>query len=467
MNAILGFSEALYHKLDSRQHQKMIKSVLNSGNLLLSLLNDILDLSKIEAGKIDIFPQPVDLNHILEEIYLLYKDKAQKKGLAFDNRVSDGFPHALRLDEIRIKQVLFNLVGNAIKFTHNGYVSIGASVSEIRHGIVDLELTIEDTGIGIPDSQIDQVFEAFRQQSGQSNRQYGGAGLGLAISKRLIEKMNGSICISSKVNKGSLFTVTIREVEVCGSEIRNDDVFEEAEHILFEDAVVLVVDDVSSNISTVEQLLSSSGLTISSAESGEIALEILNHSTPDLILLDLRMPGINGYDVARRIKENPKQKQIPIIAFTASVFNTAEVEASEYFDDFLFKPVRRAEIIGKLARFLRHKKEVKIKPVQKSRIIDLEGIPDNLREKLPEVHKIMKERFLPKWEDIKDTLVLFKMEDFAYDLKQMAEKYGFQLLTDYSNELIEALDLVDLETLRDRLFDFPKIIQRIEDHIKK
>ena len=163
MNAIIGFSEALYNKLESTQHKKMLKSVLSSGNLLLSLLNDILDLSKIEAGKMEITAQPIDLQNILQEIKLLFHEKSNKKGIEVNIFIPDNFPGILILDEIRVKQVIFNLVGNAIKFTEKGYVNISVDFINSNGDKGDLILIVEDTGIGIDESQIDLIFEAFVQ----------------------------------------------------------------------------------------------------------------------------------------------------------------------------------------------------------------------------------------------------------------------------------------------------------------
>ncbi|HKK43157.1 MAG TPA: PAS domain S-box protein, partial [Bacteroidales bacterium] len=268
MNAILGFSEALYHKLDSVQLRRMVQSVLNSGNLLLSLLNDILDLSKIEAGKLDITTQPVDLKNVLQEINLLFADKAQKKGIDVNIYIEPGFPGSLLLDEIRIKQVLFNLVGNAVKFTHKGYITVSVEFRKETANSGILAIIVEDTGIGIKDSQQELIFEAFRQQSGQSNRTYGGIGLGLAISKRLVEKMNGSINVASQESHGSIFTVILPGTEFRKSDSVRNSISELTEDITFEKATILVVDDVFTNIETIENLLSSEGLTITSAGSG-------------------------------------------------------------------------------------------------------------------------------------------------------------------------------------------------------
>lgn len=466
MNAILGFSEALYHKLDSSQHKKMIKSVLSSGNLLLSLLNDILDLSKIEAGKLEISTQPVDLRNILQDIKLLFTDKAHKKGLEINSHVVNDFPDVIELDEIRIKQVIFNLVGNAIKFTHKGYVNIKADFINRKSNKGDLIIEVKDTGIGIPKSQQEIIFEVFRQQSGQSNRKYGGAGLGLAISKRLVEKMNGNIEVSSEINKGSNFKIRIPKIEVSISKIQKKNYSKGIENIIFEEATILVIDDVSSNIETVENFISPVGLSILSAENGEIALEMLSHTIPELIMLDMKMPGIDGYEVARSIKSNPKLSHIPVIAFTASVFSSDKIENTGDFNGSLFKPINRTELLQMLAKFLKHS-VIKTKKQKTEKAIRIDNISKDLKNKLPEILKELKNNLLPKWKALQNQFVLFKIEEFAIELKKLAQKFNFEFLIQYADNIIDDLDIIDLESLNETLSKYPRIINKVEFLIKK
>ena len=461
MNAILGFSEALFHKLDSAQHKKMLKSVLSSGNLLLSLLNDILDLSKIEAGKLDIIPQPIDLDNIIQEIKLLFNDKAKEKGIRINVFYDCEIKGFLVLDEIRIKQVIFNLVGNAIKFTHEGYVNLRIKYI-LRDKTGDLTIEVEDSGIGIPESQQELIFEAFRQQSGQSNRLYGGIGLGLAISKRLVEKMNGNITVKSKEGKGSTFTVFLPEVEISstGSHRKESDDF--IRSIEFDKANILIVDDVRLNSEAIENLISSDGFNITIAENGEAALELLETYEPDLILLDIRMPGKSGYEVSKEIKSNTRLSHIPVIAFTASVFSVDKIESAGTFDGFLIKPVTKTDLMLQFVKFLKYKLKSDVSQIEEIAKPEQVNFPDEIIKRLPEIGKALKETMLPKWEGIKDQLVLFMIEEFADELKQMAEHFRFQYLLDYSQRLGEDLEIVDLDAIRETLNEFPRIIEKID-----
>jgi len=444
----------------------MLKSVLSSGNLLLSLLNDILDLSKIEAGKLDISLHPVDLKNVLHEINQLFNDKAQKKGFEINIFIPNDFPDILLLDEIRIKQVIFNLVGNAVKFTNQGYVNMKVSFMFQKAVSGELTIEIDDTGIGIPESQQELIFNAFAQQSGQSNRTYGGVGLGLAISKRLVEKMNGTIKVKSQVGQGSMFIVKLPEVEVGAFETRQNEFQEELFKIEFENAKILVIDDVSSNVEIIETFLSSTVLVVSSAENGEVGLEILTHIIPDLILLDLRMPGIDGYETAKIIKSSPTVCHIPIIAFTASVFSTDKIKSSGHFDGVLLKPVNQSELFAELAKFLKHKKVEMVNNPEKAVDFNFDDLSEDIKSAFPQIVKALNEELMPSWENVRDQLVLFKIEEFADELNKFAMGYKFKILSDYAEKLANEVEILDLEALKVTLNDFPRLIEKIIKEFK-
>ncbi|MCG8699001.1 MAG: ATP-binding protein, partial [Bacteroidales bacterium] len=261
MNAILGLTEALHHEITDYKHKKMLKSVLNSGQMLLSLLNDILDLSKIEAGRLELTLIETNPASVLQELQLLFEDEVNKKGIELITAVTPGFPKIILLDEMRIKQVLFNLVGNAIKFTHKGHVKTLLTFNNEGYEEGSLTIQVEDTGIGIPPNKQELIFESFKQHSNTSGFQYGGVGLGLAISKRLVEKMHGTISLSSEENKGSIFTVQIPHLQTKSLDsIHSETLYEDSEiEYHFEPSLLFVIDDVKNNIVTVECLLQGTG----------------------------------------------------------------------------------------------------------------------------------------------------------------------------------------------------------------
>lgn len=354
INAILGFSEALQQQPINAEAKQMVQYILNSGSLLMGLLNDILDLSKIEAGQLKIKPQPVDLNQIFNETYLLYKNVLNEKNIDFSIEISDRYPKILFIDEIRIKQVIFNLFGNAVKFTDKGEIKIKSNFREETENTGTLEFKIVDTGIGIDNSHLEVIFDSFEQSNTHITRTNNGVGLGLAISKRLIEKMNGKITVSSTIGVGSTFCVSIPNIHFSRIQLQNIQVSDTINNnpTTRKTGKVMVVDDVFLNTELICKLLKNTDIEVITANCGEKALELVETNTPDLILLDMRMPGLTGYEVAKIIKSNPLTSKIPIIAFTASVFSNDKIMQTGDFEGYLFKPIKRADLMTILNKYL-------------------------------------------------------------------------------------------------------------------
>ncbi|HEX2961928.1 MAG TPA: ATP-binding protein [Ignavibacteriales bacterium] len=212
----MGFSELLKQEVNDRKLQEYISGIIVSSKNLLMLINDILDLSKIEANRIEITHEPVSLHLLLNEISQIFTSTLRQKGVGFDMKIEPGVPGRLLLDEVRLRQILFNLIGNAVKFTDSGMVSVNvrSEAKSENSGKVDLYFEVCDTGLGIPEDQFELIFEVFCQREGQSNKKYGGTGLGLTITKRLVEMMNGRISVESKVGSGSTFRFNLPEVEI-------------------------------------------------------------------------------------------------------------------------------------------------------------------------------------------------------------------------------------------------------------
>lgn len=211
LNSVVGFSDLLSKKIQTKKELEYIKAIKTASKSLLTLINDILDLSKIEAGKLHFELVLTDLYSMIDDIKAIFSLKLEEKNLQFLLNIEQNIP-LLLVDEIRLRQVIFNLLGNAIKFTEKGFVKFGISLSNVRDDFVDLSISVEDSGIGIKEDDIKRIFESFEQSYGQSNKKYGGTGLGLSITKKLIEMMNGNISVSSQNNVGTKFVVCIKDI---------------------------------------------------------------------------------------------------------------------------------------------------------------------------------------------------------------------------------------------------------------
>ncbi|MEA4888546.1 MAG: ATP-binding protein [Clostridiaceae bacterium] len=355
LNAVIGFSELLaVTALDPRQ-RSYTDAISSAGHGLLLLINDILDLSKIEAGMMELQLSPVNPRSLFREMEQIFRQKIRSKNLKFILQVDPNLPAALLLDETRLRQILLNLVGNAIKFTDHGHVAIQVDRADDSAGDdsrINLVIRVSDTGIGIPESQNQAIFESFRQQTGQSNRKYGGTGLGLSITKRLVEMMHGEISVASIVGQGSTFTVNINHVDIAvAGALPPEQAAADLGSRRFDKATILVVDDVESNRLLIKELLTRKGLDVTTAENGYEAVMTAGEILPDLILMDIRMPIMDGYEAFTQLRTNEATSHIKIIALTASSSLEKDKRNLE-FDDYLAKPVTSQALYAALLRFL-------------------------------------------------------------------------------------------------------------------
>ncbi|MFP4448388.1 MAG: PAS domain S-box protein [Bacteroidales bacterium] len=461
MNGILGFSEVLLNKLKDPVLRNHIEAIMTSGKTLLALINDILDLSKIEAGKFQIILEPVQLPTIVEDIQHIFEKKISEKGLELLIDINTNMPDVLMLDEVRIRQILFNLVGNAIKFTDKGQINLKIDTKFKGNETYDLKLVVEDTGIGIPRKQQKHIFGAFQQNDGQDSRKYAGTGLGLNITQKLVETMDGEISVSSRIGKGSKFTVILPNVKrsnavtATKSSIREDETSVE-----FEPANILIADDIQYNIDTIINLLDNQKLEFTEAQSAEKALQIIKINTPDLILMDLRFPDLSGYEVAALIKAEEKYKDIVIVAFTAASMDSVPEEARVLFNDILRKPVTKNDLYVLLKRYIPYK--------NKKKILKCDGIDaDKEIERIPQevyvkLQRRLKQEILPVWHEIKDSLVIYKIEDFVDKLRLIQKEFQLEFLEAYILEINRHLKNIDIENIQMQLKNFKSIAEKLD-----
>lgn len=361
MNAVIGFSEILANKIENEEHKSYLESIQASSKTLLNLINDILDLSKIEAGQMKIQTEAVNLKQIIQDITQIFSLKIQQKNLALVLDIDPNIPQLIIIDELRLRQILLNLLGNAVKFTEEGFIKIIAEkVKTNPDGTIKLVLRVQDSGIGIDEKNQQAIFEAFRQQENHNTRKYGGTGLGLSITKRLIEIQGGKISLESKLGEGSTFSVIFDNLMISSEkQSENDENSLNNHEYRFNHEIVLIVDDVPSNRFLLKSYLAELDLTIVEAENGAEAVEIVREQKPDIVLMDLRMPIMNGLDATKEIKRIPLRSDTPIIAVTASSmhFEDEDIKASG-FDGFLDKPVSRTQIINELIKHIKPKQQI-------------------------------------------------------------------------------------------------------------
>lgn len=466
MNAILGFTELLEKEIEDDRQKKFLSIVSSSGQTLLSLINDILDLSKIEAGKFDLQFKTVQLRKICEEISYTFSNKINKKNLKFIIEIDDNTPDAVLMDDVRLRQILLNLTGNAVKFTEKGYIKLSLKPFQ-KNGnknSIDLTIAISDTGIGIPEDQQNRIFEPFVQQKGQQISKYGGTGLGLSITQKLIERMNGSICVASDHGKGSTFTVILRDVPIKSPESISDIQGIDEDSIMFKPSTLLVADDNPNNRLLINQYLKGTGISVINAENGEEAISFAISNQPDIILMDMKMPGLNGYDTIKYLKMNPSICHIPVIALTATVINDLESKMDDCgADGLLLKPISRKKLIDELARFLPHDliAETTSKKQQETPApLHFQEVTPDSKKHVPGLSEELN-RALKTWKTLKDGTQFSQIKVFAEDLVRIGKTYELQNIIMWAEDLHEKAAYFDVEQVPEKIKQFPEIVERL------
>jgi len=470
MNAILGYSRLLSKMVADKKQKEYLEIVQTSGRNLLALIDDILDLSKIEAGKMNLVYQPMNPRTLFNEIEDIFRIRTKEKGIVFIIRVDPEIPNSLLLDETRLRQILFNVVGNAVKFTDEGCVklSIHKIPSADDQNQITLVFTVEDTGIGIPGAQIEKIFQAFEQQKGQSPR-YGGTGLGLAITRRLVEMMNGELSVISQVDKGSTFTIQLQNVEVSSQKIPlNLQKVTLREVPEFKESLVLVVEDNRYNLDLVKTLLEARNIKVEEALNGKEVLEKLkqNTSKPDLILMDMKTPIMDGYATTRIIKANDQWKSIPVIALTATIMKEDRGKILQSgCDGFLPKPVNEDQLFSELMKYLPYKKPApSITPLYSIKENEIQHDLSHLKPgEIAEITANLEDRLMNQWRQLKDSIFLDQWGAFGAEIKQLAEKFKLQTLVNYGQHLIDNVKHLNIVELKKTIREYPGIVDIINE----
>jgi signal transduction histidine kinase/CheY-like chemotaxis protein len=352
MNGIVGMSDLLMDQPLGEEGRQIVDTIRHSCDTLLALISDVLDLSKIEAGRLELEETEFDLSTAIRNTAGMMAHSLQDKDVQLSVVLEPEFQSCVVGDPLRLRQIVLNLLGNAIKFTNQGFVRlVGRTRSE--DGEVLFELAVHDTGIGMSQEQIEGLFQPFSQADPSTSRRFGGTGLGLVISRRLAQAMGGNLTVTSVLDEGSVFTLSCPFL--AGSELS---IGQDAPLVFskeFKERIqILVVDDNTVNREVATRMLDRVGLKCKMADSGASALELLNDEPFDLILMDLQMPEMDGYQTTRRIRElGPEGAIIPIIAVTADAFERDRQRCFEAgMNDFLSKPLRKATLFEALKRHL-------------------------------------------------------------------------------------------------------------------
>lgn len=352
MNAIIGFTKVILKTELTFKQKEYLNAIKMSGDTLIVLINDILDLAKVDAGKMVFEKAPFKLSLSISTMLHLFETKIQEKNLELIVKYDQNIPEVLIGDATRLHQIILNLVSNAVKFTSKGKITV--FVRKLTEDIenITIEFSISDTGIGIESEKTEKIFKNFQQAHSQTSRIFGGTGLGLAIVKQLVEKQGGSIWVESEVDKGSTFSFVLSFKKAKGETVLDNEITELVDNPI-QDIKVLVVEDVELNQLLMRTLLDDFGFECDIANNGKIAVEKLEKNIYDIVLMDLQMPIMNGFQATNYIR-NILQSQIPIIALTADV-TTADIENCKTvgMNDYIAKPVDERKLYSKIVSLIK------------------------------------------------------------------------------------------------------------------
>ena len=361
LNGVLGMAQALTFSGLNEGQSEQVNTIIDSGNTLMSILNDILDLSKIEAGKLEISKVETDLRHKLQRIQKLYIASAECKGIDLKVFIDPSVPSRLMLDPVRVRQCVDNLVSNAIKFTSEGEVVVAVTSEPDGEGSNLIRIHIADTGEGIAPDKLNHVFQTFAQADGSTTRLHGGSGLGLPITRRLATLMGGDITVESKLGRGSVFTMTF-SAEAVAAEVEPDIAPAKVSTLPsakvsseLSGCKVLVVDDNRINRRVVRMFVEYYGVVVTEACDGLEALKHLEHQSFDLVLMDIHMPIMDGIESFRQLRASSgKNSTIPVIALTADAMRgDKEKYEALGFDGYVSKPIHEPDLMVEIRRCLK------------------------------------------------------------------------------------------------------------------
>ncbi len=456
MNSILGFAELLEDRIEDKKLKSFVQTIRSAGGNLLALINDVLDFSKIESGKLEIVKKSTNVRKMFEDIVRIFVLQAEQKGLNLEFKVDKKMPDVLFLDALRLREILINLIGNAIKFTDEGFVKVVVDVNSVYKHLskIDIEIKVEDSGIGIAKDAQEKIFNVFEQQDNQDAQKYGGTGLGLAISKKLAILMDGTLEVQSKLAKGSTFILKLKNIDIASmqDEVQNDDDLVQYDALDFEEAVILVADDVEQNRNLIKESFNDSKIEIIEAINGADAIEKIKTTKVDLILMDIRMPILDGYGATKIIKES---FDIPIIALTASIMDEDLDKIAKWgFDGYLRKPVSRNKLYTQAAKFLAH---VTRTQDEKSAL----NVEVKNREDL--------KNFLNELDvDVLYTTAIHSnsieaISKFASVLLDLSKKHNIEYMQNYSQTLLDKIETFEVQSIESMLQEYKSVIQKLND----
>lgn len=454
MNSVLGFTELLENSIIQNPEKQYLEAIKSSGKNLLTLINDLLDLSKIEAGKLTLNFDFVDLRKLLDEIKQIFELKIHQKRLTYIETIDPNFPAFIYTDESRMRQIMINLVGNAVKFTSTGYIKVKVDYEKGSHSdLINLKISVEDTGIGIPKDAHQIIFESFRQHSRLDARKYEGTGLGLSITKKLTEALNGNIFVDSELGKGSNFMVFFPNVYIKQSvnyiQTSPSDLHKEKKKniILLQDFTGRFLNDFG-DFFTVFEFLEFFTYYRNPGQQKDKIVGIIVVTGLDHTIINEKLDYFKKHKLLR---------SFPLVLLTETYDNNLN-KVKNIADLIIHMPAEVNEITEKITLFFQAKHDdiKRTETVFHLKNDDNSVASDRLINEL-------QNNFYEQWRNFSKKQPLKEIRNFALQINDLGNRYAINMLKDYSNFLITSIDEFNIELMREHLADFPNIINRIKN----
>jgi len=460
LNAILGFGELVQLEAKGERVKRYANSIVEGGQSLLQLINDVLDLSKLEAGMLEYKPSPTSLPRMMQFIERLFHETCTAKGLRFETYVQEDLPDSLLLDPVRLRQVLMNLAGNAVKFTEQGYVRVEARGTPKKEdaSIWDIHLTVEDSGPGVVEEERSKIFDAFVQSERQKTNTTKGTGLGLAIVKRFIDTMEGRITVEPAKGGGARFDVQLPETGVSARLSPME--HEQGPAVDFNDlkpSAILVADDNPINRELLLEMFENTHHRVFCASDGQEAITQALRLHPDMVLMDLRMPGMDGVTALNKMRQRAEFRMLPVLAVTASTSPNEDASLAEIFDGYVRKPFTRSELYQEMAQFLSRADKEEAVAAPAPPIKSESTIED--QELVQWLHTLLRE----EWPVLRSGMSLSDIEQFGQRLAISAERSRNEPLGDYAGRIQQAADSFTFSELEVLLQDFPRVVESVTE----
>ena len=498
LNVVLGMNEMLYNETDIKLIKEYSNNIDEAGKNLLNTINDVLDFSKIQSGKLDIVKSDYNLKETVTNITELLRKKFEAKGLLLNIDINNDIPQTLIGDKMRIEQILLNLMDNSLKYTAAGKIKVEVNAQKIDKDNVNVIISVKDTGCGISKNDIDNLFTSFKRLEEDKNRVFEGTGLGLAITKKLIDAMGGKIEVESEVGVGSKFTIIIpHEISTSKENIKEEsktEVINTNEELDIPNINILAVDDNKTNLLVFKGLLKKTNAKIDTTLKGSEAIELFKSNNYDIVFLDHMMPEMDGVEVLKKIREleKDKEKKTPVIVLTANAMEGSKEEYLSYgFNDYLSKPVNGASLKNTLKKYLfNNESSGKVVPTidkptnvenkeeeQQEQLINQNEQKEFIEDKKEEQTKVEQRDFIDEKEEEKINKVekdIHSIREFIEDKKEhinsdltnsfekvkRLKESGITNLDDYSSALEELKKIAKSK-------GFTKLTQRAYVHFLK